>query len=222
VSVDSWPGAPNPDDWPDHTGFPYPPERTIPRREGPVAIPMVDLPGGSTGELLRGQRRVLCAGVLDSAAATRVSAELMALDGGSADEVELVVNSDGGPLTDVLVILDVIGLMRARVDTLCIGQARGTAAIVLACGSGQRRAAAHAMITLRVRDEERIEGTVADVRQQLDELTAVRAQVVTLVALATRMTEEEVRAELDTGRPYDADGAVRRGLVDGVQGTAAR
>ncbi|MGI9052769.1 MAG: ATP-dependent Clp protease proteolytic subunit [Ilumatobacteraceae bacterium] len=219
MTIPGWPGTP---DWPDHTGFPYPPARTIPRREGPVAVPMVDLPSASPDELLRRQRRVLCPGPLDAATATRVTAELMALDGRSADDVELVVNSEGGPLADVLVILDVIGLMRAQVDTLCIGRASGTAAIVLACGSGQRRVAARATVTLRVRQDERVEGSVADVRRQLDELAHVRTQVIALVVAATGMTEEEVQADLDVGRPYEATAAVRRGLADEVAGGTGR
>ena len=60
----------------------------------------------------------------------------MALDGRSADPVEVIVNSEGGPLADVLAVVDVLGSMRARVDTTCLGRAKGTAAIVLACGTG--------------------------------------------------------------------------------------
>ena len=83
-----------------------------------------------------------CPGPLDGELVNGVAAELMALDGRSADDVELVINSDGGPPADVVVLLDVIGAMRAPVVTTCMGRAKGTAAVLLACGTGRR--ASHA------------------------------------------------------------------------------
>ena len=73
----------------------------------------------------------------------------MSLDGRSADDVELYINSDGGPLADVLTVLDVVGSMRAAVNARCVGRATGTAAVLLAGASGTRRATAHALISLR-------------------------------------------------------------------------
>jgi len=91
MSIPSWPGSP---EWPDRPGYPYPPARPIPRREGPVMVPIVDLPRGDAFEQLRVRRRVLLSGRIDVEGATRVCAELMALDGQSRDEVELIVNSE--------------------------------------------------------------------------------------------------------------------------------
>ena len=77
-----------------------------------------------------------------TATVTRVAAELMELDGRSLDDIELAVNSDGGSLGDVLGLLDVIGSMRARVATVCMGRATGSAAVLVACGTGGRLAPA--------------------------------------------------------------------------------
>ena len=80
MSIPSWPGSP---EWPDRPGYPYPPARPIPRREGPVMVPIVDLPRGDAFEQLRVRRRVLLSGRIDAEGATRICAELMALDGQS-------------------------------------------------------------------------------------------------------------------------------------------
>jgi ATP-dependent Clp protease, protease subunit len=211
VTIPQWPASPP---WPDEPGFPYPPERPVPRREGPVAVPVVDVPGGTAQDVLRSRRRLLLSGVLDAAAATDVCAELMALDGRSADAVELIVNSDGGPLADVLAVLDVIGSMRARVDTSCLGRAKGTAAIVLACGTGKRRASPHAVITLRVDTDDRIDGASDDVNAQLAERRAVRRQVLSILAGASGRTAEELDDQLDHGAPLDESGAAAWGFID--------
>src|SRR6266508_2006098 len=95
----------------------------------PVAIPLVDVPGGHDPfERLFEQRRVFLRGRLDDASATRLAAELMALDGESARDVTLVITSPGGPLDDCWSVLDVLAVMRAPVHTTALGQASGTAA----------------------------------------------------------------------------------------------
>ena len=82
--------------------------------------------------------------------ATMVAAQLMTLDadadeggdpgdrrdhGGDHDDaITLLVNSPGGPLDAVGAVLDTIDLVRMPVDTSCLGQAVGTAAVVVAAG----------------------------------------------------------------------------------------
>ena len=188
----------------------------MPRREGPLAIPVVDVPSGTAHEQLRGRRRLLLAGTLDAAGATQLCAELMALDGRSGDPVEVIVNSDGGPLADVLAVLDVIGSMRARVDTTCLGRAKGTAAIVLARGTGHRRASSHAVITLRVDTDEHVDSPPDRVDEYLAERRAVRQNVVAILAEATGRNAEELEHQLDHGAPLDARAAAAWGLIDPV------
>jgi ATP-dependent Clp protease protease subunit len=211
MTIPWWPTSPP---WPDEPGFPYPPARPMPRREGPVAVPVVDVPSGTAQDILRSRRRLFLTGRLDGAAATDICAELMALDGRSADAVEVIVNSDGGPLADVLAVLDVIASMRARVDTTCVGRARGTAAIVLACGTGRRAGSAHAVITLRVDDGDSIDGPAERVGAALEERLAVRQQVVTILAAATGRPADELDSQLDHGPPLDQQAAATWGLID--------
>ena len=142
MDIATWPDEPC---RPQPPGFPYPPMREVPKREGPLMVPMVDLPGDDVETHLFARRRVLLSGVLDGDAANRVAAQLMALDGRSAEPIEIVVNSDGGPIADVLTLLDIVGLMRAPVRTVCVGRATGTAAVLVACGTGGRHAAPNAL-----------------------------------------------------------------------------
>ena len=194
--------------WPDRPGWPYPPERPVPKREGPLMVPIVDLPRGQQA------RRVFVSGPLDTETVVRVSAELMELDGRSADDVELVINSDGGPIADVLGLLDVIGSMRAMVSTVCMGRAAGTAAVLVACGTGRRRAGPHATISLRHRVTEQLEGSSATLRARLDDLEQVRRQVVATLAGATGRPPEELDHELDAGPVLDREQAAEAGLLD--------
>jgi ATP-dependent Clp protease protease subunit len=188
--------------------------RPIPKREGPLLVPLVDVPRDDPAEELFARRRVLISGPIDAGTANRVMAELMALDGRSADRVELVVNSDGGRLADVVPVLDVIGLMRAPVRTVCIGRAIGTAAVLIACGTGGRRSAAHARISLRQVEPAGVEGSSRDLRWQLDELELLRRQVLGALARATGRPLDELAEELDHGELLDPEQAAASGLID--------
>ncbi len=172
-------------------------------------VPVVDLPRAEQ------TRRVVVSGPLDTETVVRVAAELMELDGRSGSDVELVVNSDGGRLADVLGLLDVIGSMRAKVNTACMGRATGTAAVLLACGTGRRRAGPHATISLRHRVPEQVEGaSSAALRAQLDDLDHVRRQVVTALAGATGRPTDELDQDLDAGPLLDREQATAAGILD--------
>ena len=141
----------------------------------------------------------------------------MALDGRSADDVELVINSDGGPPADVVVLLDVIGAMRAPVVTTCMGRAKGTAAVLLACGTGRRAATPSSVISLRIAWDERIEGRPDEVRGRLDELDLARRNILRALVASTGRRVEDLAEALERGPLVDADQAVELGLVDAVE-----
>jgi len=54
-------------------------------------------------------------------------------------QIDLYVNCTGGEVLDALALIDVIHCIRAPVSTICIGQAAGIAAWVLAAGAQGRR-----------------------------------------------------------------------------------
>ena len=195
----------------------FPPPR--PGRSEPIVVPVVDLPFGEgprddVQARLWEQRTILVSGVLDGAQGARVSVELMALDGRSSGDVEILINSSGGPVEVVFSVLDVIALMRARVNVTCVGAARGTAAALVACCTGERRAAPHARLSLRCEDTQAIDGSAAEIERQAEELVASRRRLVDIVAAACGQPVDRIGNEVDGGSPFDAQEAVDLGLVD--------
>lgn len=202
----------------------------VPRRPGhapdaplapavaPPAVLWDEGPAGDARQHLLGMRRVMLTGTLDEATVTRAAAELMLLDGTSSQPVELLVNSDGGPLLEVLGLLDVLDLMRAPVATRCLGRATGTAAIVLAGADGGRAAAVGARICLRLEDHHEVSGRATEIERFVDQLERARDGVVARLVRVSTLDAPTVARELAQGAPMGAREALARGLIDEVLG----
>jgi ATP-dependent Clp protease protease subunit len=196
--------------------YPFPPRREPPRRHDPVAVPMVDVGPDDPRSRLFERRTVLVGGPLDAGAVTRLAAELMALDGRGDGAVELMVNSPGGPMEEVTAVLDVMDLMRGRVNATCTGVAHGTAGVLLACATGRRRAGRHAVVSLRLPAVEAVGRSADALASRAAQAAAVRQVLVVAVAQATGMGPDDVAAAFDHGGPLDAVAAKDLGLVDEV------
>jgi ATP-dependent Clp protease protease subunit len=197
--------------------YPFPPLRELPERQGPLMVPIVYEPTGRDPlRRLYERRRVLLGGTLDAAAATAVAAELMSLDGRSGRDIELLVNSPGGPLDEVFAVLDVITLARAPVNVTCFGRALGTAAVVLACGTGTRRATPNATVSLRCGEETSLFGSAREAEQRAEHERQVRDRLRRILAERTGLPADRIDHELDGGAHLDSAAALELGIIDEI------
>jgi ATP-dependent Clp protease protease subunit len=196
--------------------YPFLPREEPLRRTSPVMVPLVEMPSSDPARSLLERRTIMVSGRLDHQKATGLCAELMALDGRSGDHITLILNSGGGPVDDLTAILDVVDLMRAPVDVTCVGAATGTAAVLLACATGERWAGRHARISLRVDREAAAAGTADEVARRAVERSETLHRIADRLAGVTDQPASELLEELETGASRDADEARAFGLVDGV------
>ena len=196
--------------------YPFPPLREPPRRTEPISIPLVEMPPTDPVRQLFDRRTVVVSGRLDGACVSHMCAQLMALDGSSADAVELLVNSAGGPLGEIAALLDVFDLMRADVNSTCIGTAVGTAAVIVACATGTRRAGRNARISLRLESGDLGQGTAEESARPIAEHAAELHRVATKLASVTGQPVDDITRELESGGFHDASSAQAIGLIDGV------
>jgi ATP-dependent Clp protease protease subunit len=201
-----------------------------PRQPGPrpvyPPVPQVPIPGeppapGDFGsaiyaELLE-RRIVFVRNRLDHDAATLVTAQLMTLDADDTTAVTLVVNSRGGPVDAVAGLLDTIGLLRCPVDTSCVGRAEGTAALVVAAGTGRRRCGSGATFRLRLPDLEAA-GPADRLRRDVESAAQLQRGLVDRLAAITGQSRALVERDVERGRLLTADEAVSYGLVDEISG----
>jgi ATP-dependent Clp protease, protease subunit len=201
-------------------GFPPP----GPGRPVYPPVPQVPIPGEPAAgrgfestiytELLE-RRIVFVRDRLDHDTATLVTAQLMTLDAEDTSPVTLVVNSAGGPVDAVAGILDTIDLVQCPVDTSCVGRAEGTAAVVVAAGTGRRRCGRGATFRLRLPDLEAA-GPADRLRRDVETATRVQRELVDRLAAITGQSRALVARDVERGRLLTADEAVTYGLVDEV------
>jgi ATP-dependent Clp protease protease subunit len=169
-----------------------------------------------TARRLFERRTVLLTGALDAGVATATAATLMALDADGDDPVSLLVNSPGGPVDAGLAVVDVLDLLGVPVEATVIGQAVGTAAVVVACATpGRRRAAPNARLSLRLA-EGALEGPAERHERAAADLVAARDRLVDRLAAATGRPPDELVAAAERGPLLSAEEAVAAGLVDEV------
>jgi ATP-dependent Clp protease protease subunit len=166
-------------------------------------------------EQMLARRTVLVDRELDVGGATLIAAQLMTLDADGDDPMTLLVNSPGGPLDAAATILDTMQLVGGTVHTTCLGQAVGTAAVVVASGTGRRRAGAGARFSLRLPAVE-LSGPASRLSDEVEHYGRLRDLVLDRLVDATGANRRMVARDVDRGRSLTAPEAVAYGLVDEV------
>jgi ATP-dependent Clp protease protease subunit len=162
--------------------------------------------------LLKG-RVVILGRELDERVAQAVIEQLLALKAEDGEkDVTLYVSSPGGSVTATLAIFDTVTALGLPVATFCLGQARGTALLLLAAGVKGRRVATREAHLAFARPFVKA-GLKVDA---LRELKRQNEQWVRLMAAAVKKPAEEVAADLERQRTFTADEALAYGLIDEI------
>ncbi|WP_427923932.1 ATP-dependent Clp protease proteolytic subunit [Streptomyces sp. cg40] len=165
------------------------------------------------------ERIVFLGTPIDDISANDVMAQFMHLEYQAPDrDISLYINSPGGSFTAMSAIYDTLQYVSCDVETICLGRAGTTAAVLLAAGTpGKRSALPGARMTLHQPSlPEPIQGQASDLAIQAEELARTRSQLEALLALHTGRTAEQVSADIERDLVLDAQQALEYGLVDRI------
>ncbi|MFD7405844.1 ATP-dependent Clp protease proteolytic subunit [Streptomyces sp. NPDC059866] len=165
------------------------------------------------------ERIVFLGTPIDDTSANDVMAQFMHLEYQAPDrDISLYINSPGGSFSAMSALYDTMRYVGCDVETICLGQAESSAAVLLAAGTpGKRYALPGARVVLRQPAlPEPIEGQASDLAIQAEELTRVRARLEEMLVRHTGRTPEQVGADIERDKILTAQEAVEYGLIDRI------
>ncbi|WP_181806612.1 ATP-dependent Clp protease proteolytic subunit [Streptomyces shenzhenensis] len=165
------------------------------------------------------ERIVFLGTPVDETSANDVMAQFMYLEHAAPErDISLYINSPGGSFSAMAAIYDTVQYVSCDVETICLGQAGASAAVLLAAGTpGKRSVLPGARIVLQQPSlPEPVQGQPSDLFIQAGELDRVRALLEQMLVRHTGRTAEQVHRDLERDLVLDAREALAYGLVDRV------
>ncbi|MFD8820373.1 ATP-dependent Clp protease proteolytic subunit [Streptomyces sp. NPDC059627] len=165
------------------------------------------------------ERIVFLGTPVDETSANDVMAQFMYLEYAAPErDISLYINSPGGSFSAMAAIYDTVQYVSCDVETICLGQAGASAAVLLAAGTpGKRSVLPGARIVLQQPSlPEPVQGQPSDLFIQAEELERVRALLEEILVRHTGRTAEQVHRDLERDLVLDAHEALAYGLVDRV------
>ncbi|MCD7466614.1 ATP-dependent Clp protease proteolytic subunit 3 [Datura stramonium] len=138
--------------------------------------------------------------------------------------IYLYINSTGttkdgeklGYETEAFAIYDVMSYVKPPIFTLCVGNAWGEAALLLAAGAKGNRAALPSSTIMIKQPIARFQGQATDIELMRKELKNVKAELVKLYSKTIGKSPEEIEADISRPKYFSPSEAVEYGIIDKV------
>ncbi|MDJ0677179.1 MAG: ATP-dependent Clp protease proteolytic subunit [Calothrix sp. MO_167.B42] len=154
-----------------------------------------------------------------------IIAELLYLQSDDPDKpIKIYINSIGTSFgdqpiafeTEAFAIYDTMKYIKPPIHTICIGQAMGMAAMLLAAGTkGCRAALPHASIILR-QPISSSRGQATDIQIMANEVFVNKQAIIDILARSTEQPAEKIYKDMDRMFYMTPQQAVEYGLIDRV------
>jgi len=166
---------------------------------------------------VRDEERVIVVTSLDDEAGAMLVSQLITLDRADPDkEVTLFINSAGGSGRAALALYDAMQFVGCSVATVCVGQARAEAAMILAAGAPGRRSALPSSRILVQQPRSFYSGTASEAERAAVEAATLHQSFVDIYVRHCGREVEEVERDMDRGLLLTARDAVGWGVIDAV------
>ncbi|KAL6979793.1 ATP-dependent Clp protease proteolytic subunit-related protein 4, chloroplastic [Sarracenia purpurea var. burkii] len=138
--------------------------------------------------------------------------------------IYLYINSTGttkggeklGYETEAFAIYDVMRYVKPPIFTLCVGNAWGEAALLLAAGSKGNRSALPSSTIMIKQPIARFQGQATDVELARKEIRNVKAELVKLYSKHIGKSPEQIEADIRRPKYFSPSEAVEYGIIDKV------
>ena len=166
--------------------------------------------------LLKDRIIMLC-GEINDAMASSITAQILFLASEDPDkDIQLYINSPGGSVSAGLAIYDTMNFVRPDVSTLCMGMAASMGAFLLSSGAkGKRFCLPNAEVMIH-QPLGGAQGQASDIEIAANHIIRTKKRLNEIIAANTGRKIKEITEATNRDNWFDADEAVKFGLVDSV------
>lgn len=154
---------------------------------------------------------------IDDQVANLIVAQLLFLEAEDPDrDIAMYINSPGGSVTAGMAIYDTMQYIKAKVSTICIGQAASMGAFLLCAGApGKRLALPNSRIMIH-QPLGGAQGQATDIEIQAAEILRIKRRLNDLMSI--HCNQDLAKIEKDTDRDFfmSAEEAKEYGIIDNV------
>lgn len=133
-------------------------------------------------------------------------------------EVYMYLNSPGtgGLDTEAFAIADTMNYVAPDIDTICLGTAFGTAAMLLANGANGKRACLPNSMMMLHQPRSQARGQASDIAIKAREVLAARQTILQMLSEKTGQPVDKVQADSSRTKYLNAEQALAYGIVDKI------
>jgi len=129
--------------------------------------------------------------------------------------LNLMINSPGGDIHEMMGIVDYLKSLDVKVNTICRGKAFSAASIILTCGTGTRMVSKNSTIMLH-QASSMISGKLTDVTATVEFVKQVEQDVYNLLADKTKKDAAWWKDQMRTDMYLTSNRALELGVVDQI------
>ena len=154
---------------------------------------------------------------IDDDVANSIVAQLLLLDSENPEkDIMLYINSPGGVITAGMAIYDTMNLIKADVQTICLGEAASMGSFLLSSGAkGKRMALPSARIMIH-QPLGGAKGQATDIELEAKEIIRMKEMLTGILAENSGQDIEKVKKDCERDYYMSAEEAVKYGLIDKV------
>ena len=166
--------------------------------------------------LLR-ERIIFLGTAIDDDVANSIVAQLLLLDSENPEkDIMLYINSPGGVITAGMAIYDTMNLIKADVQTICLGEAASMGSFLLSSGAkGKRMALPSARIMIH-QPLGGAQGQATDIELEAKEILRMKDMLTGILSENSGQDLEKVKKDCERDYYMSAEEAVKYGLIDKV------
>jgi ATP-dependent Clp protease protease subunit len=135
---------------------------------------------------------------------------------GNTDPINLIINSNGGDVYDMLGIIDYIETLDVKVNTICRGRAFSAAAVILACGTGTRMVSKRSCVMFH-ESSSYLDGVkMSDMTAYINNLKLIEDDVCSALAKRTKKPADWWKQQQKTDLFLTAEQLLEFGIIDEI------